>query len=404
LKSIKLKHKLKKSSKKRLLIILILIFAVLSTSFFLFTRAPMDPFKTWRELFVGTGMTTASFRGLVQFIIPAEEVKRIMAIGDPYVKDKTTTDSINVGKIDLSGVSQSTPSPTRPLKITLLSEKAILKIQKLDIAKGGDGYIYVKEAICGISTKVKISERYNYEYFNPKRYLIEKGMDSFYVDMVQVKSKTFNGNLLIVSDPSKVSVGVTSKVGLVGEALDKIISNYKGIGGINAGGFSDSGWTGNGGNPEGLLVSHGNVISNAHQKSICGFTNKNKFVVGHYTSKELKALNLRDAVEFNPPLVVNGKPVFNYGSNAATGIHPRTAIGQRKSGEVLLLTIDGRQIESVGASLYDVQNVLLENGAYNASNLDGGHSSFMMFDNKVINKPYMNNPDKKLPSAFIIIP
>ena len=378
--------------------------ALLAILFVLFTRSNFEPFKTWRELFVGTGMTTASYRDLVRLLIPADEIKRIMKIGDPYVSDTTTPGSININPADLNGISKSSPSPTRPLKITLLNVADILKIQKIEKANGGTGYIYIKEAIRGITTKVDAATRYNYEYLNPKRYLVEKGMDDFYVDIVDVKSQYFRGNLMIISDPSKVSVGVTSQVGVTGESLDAILKNYKAIGGINAGGFSDAGWTGNGGSPEGLLISHGKEISQKHYKSICGFTKKNQFVVGYFSASAVAGLNLRDAVEFNPPLIVNGKGTFTFGDTAATGIHPRTAIGQRKSGEVLLLTIDGRQIESVGASLYDLQNILLENGAYNASNLDGGHSSFMMFQDQLLNHPYQNNPDKRLPSAFVVIP
>ena len=55
------------------------------------------------------------------------------------------------------------------------------------------------------------------------------------------------------------------------------------------------------------------------------------------------------------------------------GVGPRTAIGQRKDGTVLLLVIDGRQPGySVGATLRDLQNILYEEGAVIAANLDGG--------------------------------
>ena len=53
------------------------------------------------------------------------------------------------------------------------------------------------------------------------------------------------------------------------------------------------------------------------------------------------------------------------------GIAPRTVIGQKKDGTIILLTIDGRSAKSLGASLLDVQNILLQYGAFNASNLDG---------------------------------
>ena len=85
------------------------------------------------------------------------------------------------------------------------------------------------------------------------------------------------------------------------------------------------------------------------------------------------------------------------------GVGPRTAIGQRKDGTVLFVVIDGRQPGySLGATLRDVQDVLYEKGAYIAANLDGGSSSTLYLNGKVVNKPADLLGERMIPTAFIV--
>ena len=95
-------------------------------------------------------------------------------------------------------------------------------------------------------------------------------------------------------------------------------------------------------------------------------------------------MGVRDAVKFGPILLVNGEPVEALGDGS--GLNPRTAIGQRADGAMLLLTIDGRQSNSIGASLADVRDVMLDFGAVNAANLDGGSSTSMIYNGEMINQ------------------
>lgn len=68
--------------------------------------------------------------------------------------------------------------------------------------------------------------------------------------------------------------------------------------------------------------------------------------------------------------------------------HPRTAIAKLKSGQILLITVDGRQPgESIGMSLNMLADLLIEFGATEAINLDGGGSTTMVIRNKAVNKP-----------------
>jgi exopolysaccharide biosynthesis protein len=74
------------------------------------------------------------------------------------------------------------------------------------------------------------------------------------------------------------------------------------------------------------------------------------------------------------------------------------------NGHILLLVIDGRQPQySLGATLVDVQNILFDNGAIVAANLDGGSSTTMYYQGKVINQPCDLLGERFIPTAFVVM-
>ena len=85
------------------------------------------------------------------------------------------------------------------------------------------------------------------------------------------------------------------------------------------------------------------------------------------------------------------------------GISPRSAIGQRKDGTALFLVVDGRQPGySIGATLADMQNIMYKQGAYIAANLDGGSSTTLYYNGKVVNKPADLLGERMIPTSFIV--
>ena len=69
---------------------------------------------------------------------------------------------------------------------------------------------------------------------------------------------------------------------------------------------------------------------------------------------------------------------------------------------MLLLVINGRKVNSLGASYADLIEVMLDFGAVNAANLDGGTSSFMYYDGELINDKASLYGTRKLPTAWIV--
>ena len=88
-----------------------------------------------------------------------------------------------------------------------------------------------------------------------------------------------------------------------------------------------------------------------------------------------------------------------------SNLHPRTAIARLKSGQILLVTVDGRQPGvSVGMSLVMLADLLLEFGAIEAINLDGGGSTAMVIKNKLVNKPSDASGERPVSDAILIHP
>lgn len=228
------------------------------------------------------------------------------------------------------------------------------------------------------------------------------------IEVYNIDGGDFEGKLMVVHDPMRVAVGYSSQIPKSGETTSTIAKKNGAIAAINAGGFLDRGWTGTGGAPMGFIIHGGKVAyNNADSENVrqdtVAFTRDGMLIVGKHTVSQLKKLGVTEGVSFGPPLIVNGKPTISKG-DGGWGIAPRTAIGQKETGEVLLLVIDGRTLDSFGATLKDLQDILLNYGAVNAANLDGGSSATMYFNGSVINTPSDKLGERTVPSAFIVVP
>lgn len=227
-----------------------------------------------------------------------------------------------------------------------------------------------------------------------------------FVDGVRFETvigSTYRGMMMIIEDPSRVFVGALDNYGSGrGQTVLEFIDKYDAIGGTNAGGFADEGGSGTGAIPDGLVISEGVLKwGNLNTKyEVIGMTNENILVVGNMTAQAALDMGVRDAVSFGPILVVNGKST-NVGGTGG-GLNPRTAIGQRSDGAILLLVIDGRQTSSLGANQRDLINIMLEFGAVNAANLDGGSSSSMYYNGECLNSSASLVGMRDLPTTILI--
>ena len=225
--------------------------------------------------------------------------------------------------------------------------------------------------------------------------------------VIEVSGSGYQGYLVAIYDPSRVFIATTAYLGKRGEAITSVAKRENAIIAINAGGFYDPDWNSNGALPHGTVIKNGEIISDYEDAKMgggfVGFTKDDKLVLGKMTKEEALAMGIRDAIEFGPFLIVNGKSSFVKG-NGGWGIAPRTAIGQREDGIVLFLVINGRLATSIGADMGDLTEIMENYGAVNAANMDGGSSSALVINNEIINTPVAagDNGLRDIPTFWIV--
>lgn len=225
----------------------------------------------------------------------------------------------------------------------------------------------------------------------------------------EVSGTTWRGYMMLISDPSRVKVVDTSMQYSCGENVMTMVKNSGAVAGINGGGFQDgANYDSNGGMPAGLLIEDGQLVYpySADDTTIYNMIGINKdgaLVLRHCTAEWALKNSIVSCVSFYPFLVVNGEGLVKEGTGG-WGIAPRTAIGQRESGEFLFLVIDGRQIDwSIGCDLDVLQDVMLQEKAYNAAMLDGGSSTAMVLQNRYVNRPSLGH-ERWINNAFVVMP
>ena len=248
------------------------------------------------------------------------------------------------------------------------------------------------------------SKIYENEY---EKEILTKDPGNDLYKVIEVSGSGYQGYLVAIYDPSRVSIATTAYLGKRGEAITTVAKRENAIIAINAGGFYDPDWNSNGALPHGTVIKDGKIVSDYEDAAMgggfVGFTKDNKLVLGKMTAEEALAMGIRDAIEFGPFLIVNGKSSFVKG-NGGWGIAPRTAIGQREDGIVLFLVINGRLATSIGADMGDLTEIMENYGAVNAANMDGGSSSALVINNEIINTPVAggDNGLRDIPTFWIV--
>lgn len=315
--------------KRKIVAIICVVYIVCFSSFlFLF----YGPFTAFKEFWITSAMTTKSHQYLATFIY-----------SDKYIQEVLKNNRI----IEVDEISNPDDISLRKYKTTI----------------------------------------YRNEY---EKQILQKDSDNDLYKLIQIKGQGYQGFLVAIYDPSRIHIATTSKLGVTGESILTVSEREKAVIAMNAGGFYDPDWNSNGALPHGTVISYGNVVSDYDDAQMgggfIGFTKEDKLILGNMTKEKAIEVGYRDAIEFGPYLIVNGKRSFIKG-NGGWGIAPRSAIGQRKDGIVLFLVINGRIPSSIGADMVDLTDIMEQYGAYNAANLDGGSSSELVIRGKIINTP-----------------
>lgn len=221
------------------------------------------------------------------------------------------------------------------------------------------------------------------------------------VKFEEITGASYRGIMMIVEDPSRIFIGVPDAFGDSGLTLEAMIAKYGAAGGINGGGFYDPEGMGTGGTPDGIVITDGELVwgRDTTMSTVIGFDGEGILHVGYMSGSEALSREIQWACSYGPALIVNGKTVSD---SLPSGVNPRTAIGQREDGTVLMLVVDGRQITSLGATMDDIMGIMLKYGAVNAANLDGGSSSQMIYQDEKMNVNASVRGPRALPTAFLV--
>lgn len=242
------------------------------------------------------------------------------------------------------------------------------------------------------------------------------------IEIHEVNGNNFEGKMMVVNDSSKISLATTYPWGEYGKELGVLTEDAGAIAGVNGGIYYSSG--NKGGRPLGVTVSNGEIqdislglvglyligFDENNLLRIISLDGMNKAQV----EELIKTEKIRDAVAFQEEssdknnhfvkLIINGEKRELNGMGS--GANPRTAIGQRKDGSVLILVTDGRGKNGhLGATASDIIDIMAEYGAVNAANLDGGSSSSLYYNHEYLMTSvtfYYANSSWRLPTAFVV--
>ena len=217
---------------------------------------------------------------------------------------------------------------------------------------------------------------------------------------VRIREELFRGVLILAKYPDRLSCAAAENWGIEGRTAGQIAAAHGALVAMTASGFRDS-------------EKEGTAQTGA---AMCGGVPYGEHLKPGYKRIELRSDNrlyvvdapdgfhpdCTDASEWSPALIVDGQTVVTK-EDHYNARNPRCCLGQTADGTVLMLCIEGRYLDSLGATAPECAEVLARYGAYQAMNLDGGTSAILWYDGRYITR--CSDPDRPegrpLPNCWI---
>jgi len=290
------------------------------------------------------------------------------------------------------------------------SELAILTKQYIE--QDVELYKKTNQEVASIKTLLQKSLQLPYSIYD-QRITAKLGKPSSTIDSKKLKAQLFyktETNFKSYLVKIKLKSNDAMKLALGGDELgdakttSQIAKAHGAAVAINAGGFADSGTKRF---PLGTTMVDGEYVGGFHATYadlfFVGINQHNQLIGGKYTKQEqLDKLKPKFGASFVPILLKKGaKQEIPEKWKTSPARAPRTVIANYKDDQLLIIVTDGYNTNgSKGASLSEMQDLLKSYGVVDAYNLDGGGSSSLIFNGKLINEP-SDGSLRKLPTHFL---
>ena len=387
----------KNQKTKRWITIPLIVLLVIECLYLLFIYSKWTPIARLRSMAIQTSMSTMYHQWVAKTFFPQSVIDEVMnpleaardeqvslishwVITDPNSSAQLSSDEerffAQFSELDRNSVTAYLSAHPEALNggwDSILVDKASLEEEGTDMRTTEGDQVLAIDAINGIT-------------------------------LVRVQQNGWRGVLAIAHDPSRLSVQPSALIDSgYGQTAGEIAKAHSGVLALTASGFMDENGIGSGGAICGYAMCGGVVVSSAH----CGYGYKR---IELHEDNHLYILDVSspvssdctDAVEFSPALIVDGKIVVD-DTSIWTALNPRACIGQRSDGAIMMLSIEGRQITSIGTTVVECAEVLARYGCRQAINLDGGTSAILWYRGKPVTRCCnLALPEgRTLPNAFV---
>ena len=389
---------------RRALIAVSVVLAALAALYCLFAFSDIPFIAKWRTIYIQTAMDTMNHQWLATAFLPQSVIDEAMAARNGAMQEQTQHNSSD----DWADRPDATPAPSGDNGTSEndgLSEDGFYELfweldrgsmedylsEHPEALEDGWENLYINEAGLdddGTSIRTAMGEQV-LAIDVPNQILL-----------VRVSGTGYRGVLAVAKDSSRLSVQNSAYLGDTGQTAGQIAESNGGVLAMTGSAFIDDGGVSNGGTLNGYAMSDG-----VGQGDHLGWSYKrielredNYFYIVDASSTVDP--DTTDAVEFTPAIIVDGVRLNTWGWDS---LNPRAVIGQSDKGEILMLVIEGRLLDSLGISVNECGAILERHNCMQAMNLDGGTSAILWYDGEYVTRCSNTAlPEgRTLPNAFV---
>ena len=398
----KAKKPKKKKSVGRRLLILFLVLAILAGLYLTAVYSDIPFIAKWRTAYIQTAMNTLSHQWLATAFIPRSVIDKVVAemeaareaqIGVNSEWDEGESESRNPTLTDTKGMSKEEITFYNLFwEVDVPSMQAYVKEHPDALAAGWSRINIDHSALTDNGTSIRTIQGEQVLAIDAQNEIL----------IVREKGSTYRGVLVVMKDPSRLSLHAATTLGSIGQYCGQIAQAHGGVIGMTGSGFIDPGGTGNGGTLAGYAMCNGKAYGDhmGYGYKRLELHADNRIYIRDSASPV--SSDTTDAVEFSPAMIIDGETVVNARSGFSD-LQPRACLGQSKYGEIIALLVEGRLTTSVGISVPDCAAIMAKHDCMQAMNLDGGTSAMIWYKGKYIMRS--SNPaltaGRTLPNAFV---